>query len=267
MAEVRSAGRVLDLLEYLQGQTAARSLSQIALDTGLPKSSALLLLRTLVERGYVLRNSSGSYVIELHRSAPQSINDRLIEVAVPEMHACSNKTRETVLLGVLVDGGQMRVLAKQISTQELRYDADLTALRPSYCTAMGRVMLAALPRAQRLRMLMARKLRPFTSLTVTDPGALEVILRQVETEGYATVEEQYVLGASGVAAPVRNGAGRVVAALDIASVSSRFGSNRTELVSAAMTCAETIGKLLCDTEPDDFWRNRQKSESGDQTET
>ena len=244
MAEVRSAGRVLDLLEYLQVQTAARSLSRIALDIGLPKSSALLLLRTLVDRGYVLRNESGGYAIALDRSTARSINDRLIEVAVPEMRAWSSRTRETVLLGVLVDGWQMRVRAKQVSTQELRYDADLTALRPSYCTAMGRVMLAALPRPQRRRVLTARILRRFTPSTVTDPTALELILRQVETDGYATVEEQYVLGASGVAAPVRDSAGRVVAALDIASVSSRFGAACPELVSAAMNCAEEIGRLL-----------------------
>lgn len=244
MAEVRSAGRVLDLLEYLQGQTEPRSLSQIALDLVLPKSSTLLLLRTLVDRGYVRRDARDDYVIERHRGVSKSINDRLVEVAVPEMLSCSNRTGETVLLGVLVDGGQTRALAKQVSRQELRYDADLSALRPSYCTAMGRVLLAALPRTQRLRVLTARKLRPFTPITVTDPATLELILQRVEAEGFATVEEQYVLGASGVAAPIRDHAGRVVAALDIASVSSRFGATRTELIAAAVTCAEAIGKLL-----------------------
>jgi DNA-binding IclR family transcriptional regulator len=244
VTEVRSAARVLDLLEYLQGQAEPRSLSQIAVDLLLPKSSTLLLLRTLVDRGYALRNAGDRYVAAPHRVAPQAIHDRLVEVALPEMRACSARTRETVLLGVMVEGGRMRVLAKQVSPQELRYDADLTALRPSYCTAMGRVVLAALPRAQRQRVLAARKLRPFTPHTVTDPAAIEAILRQAEQDGYASVEEQYLLGASGVAAPIRDGGGRVVAALDIASVTSRFAATRAALVAAAVSCAEAIGRQL-----------------------
>jgi len=244
MTEVRSAGRVLDLLDYLQAQAEARSLSQIARDLVLPKSSTLLLLRTLVERGYAQRDAKDHYAIVLLRAMPPAIDDRLIEAALPEMRAWSGQTRETVLLGVMVEGGNMRVLAKQVSTQELRYDADLTSLRPSYCTAMGRVVLASLPRAQRLRVLTARKLRPFTPLTVTDPAAIERILQQAEADGYASVEEQYVLGASGVAAPIRDAGGRVVAALDIASVSSRFDATRGDLIAAAIACAEAIGKHL-----------------------
>nr|WP_283949560.1 IclR family transcriptional regulator C-terminal domain-containing protein [Limobrevibacterium gyesilva] len=156
------------------------------------------------------------------------------------------RVKETILLGVLAQGSRVRALAKEVSPLELRYDADLGHLRPAYCTAMGRLLLAHLPPAQWRRALLGRKLRALTPHTVTDSAALEAILARVRQDGYATIEQQYVLGGSGVAAPVVDAEGQVVAALNIASVSSRFDHGRDRLIQGAVEAARRVSRRLHD---------------------
>jgi DNA-binding IclR family transcriptional regulator len=205
-------------------------------------SSTLLLLRTLVGHGYATRDTDGHYAAT--PGPPRGhLVARLLDAAVPVMTELCATLRETVLLGV-PSAGRVRVVAKEVSPQELRYDADLTHLRPCYCTAMGRVLLASLPPDQRRRALAASPLRAYTPHTLTDPDALEQVLRQAREAGYATVEEQFVQGCSGVAAPITDRAGRVVAALDVASVVPRFAMTRDRLVAGAVTAAAEISRGL-----------------------
>jgi DNA-binding IclR family transcriptional regulator len=243
MSEVRSAGRVLDLLEYLQAGSAPQSLSAIAHALLLPKSSTLQLLRTLVGHGYAIRDEDGHYVAV---EAPARAEHRrlLLDAAIPVMAEFCGSLRETLILGVMTHGGMVRALAKEVSPQELRYDADLSALRPSYCTAMGRVLLAALPLAQRRRALNVQPLRAFTPHTLTDPEALEAVLQHVRQLGYATIEEQYAEGCSGAAAPIRDARDQVIGALDVASVVPRFSVNREQLVRGAIAAADRISARL-----------------------
>ncbi len=247
-SEVRSAGRVLDLLEHLQAEPAPCSLAAIASAMLLPKSSTLLLLRTLVGHGYATRDADGLYTATPGPSRGPLVA-RLLDAAVPVMAELCANLRETVLLGV-PNAGRVRVVAKQVSPQELRYDADLTHPRPAYCTAMGRVLLAALPPDQRRRALAASPLRAYTPHTLTDPEALEQLLRQAREAGYATVEEQFVQGCSGVAAPITDGTGRVVAALDVASVVPRFAVTRDHLIAGAIAAAAEISQRLREAGPD-----------------
>lgn len=240
MSEVRSAGRVLDILQFLQTQAGPKSLSAIATALLLPKSSTLLLLRTLVTRGYVIRTRNDLY----HATIRLALHDRLVEVARPVMREVCAETRETVLLGVLASSGRVRALAKEVSPQDLRYDADLAPLRPGYCTAMGRVLLAGLPPEQQAQLLGVTPLKPFTPHTVTEPDALRTLLGDVAAKGYADVDEEYAIGGAGVAAPVRDAHGGVIAALDIASVKARFNLVRESLTRAAVDAADLISRRL-----------------------
>jgi IclR family pca regulon transcriptional regulator len=240
--EVRSAGRVLDLLAHLQAQPVPQSLSAVAAALLLPKSSTLLLLRTLVGRGYAVRLDDDRYAARAR--PPVDPRPALLEAALPIMRELCARLNETVLLGVSAPGARIQVIAKEVGQQELRYDADLAHLRPAFCTAMGRIFLADLPPPARRRALRARKLRPLTPHSVTDPQLLDALLDQVAAEGHAVVEEQYALGGSGVAAPVRDGQGRLLAALDIASVTARFDRARPLLVAAAIEGAQRLSHRL-----------------------
>jgi IclR family pca regulon transcriptional regulator len=92
---------------------------------------------------------------------------------------------------------------------------------PAYATSMGRVLLAALPPARRAEQWAGTGLRPLTPRTVTDPGELGAVLESVARSGYALVDEELEEGLRSLAVPVRDRAGTVVAAVNVAMHSVR----------------------------------------------
>ncbi|MGW0279438.1 IclR family transcriptional regulator domain-containing protein, partial [Streptomyces sp. NPDC003006] len=87
---------------------------------------------------------------------------------------------------------------------------------PAYPTAMGRVLLAGLPEAERERLLKASEPRALTPRTVTDPAELARVLDRAAAEGHATADQELEDGLRSVAVPIRDAAGHVIAALNIA---------------------------------------------------
>lgn len=83
-----------------------------------------------------------------------------------------------------------------------------------------------------------------TPATVTDAKHLRTILERVRKLGYAVVEEEYVLGASGAAAPIFGRSVQIVAALDVASVTARFHDVRAAVIESAVEGARRITALL-----------------------
>jgi DNA-binding IclR family transcriptional regulator len=245
---VRSAARVLDLLEQLSGQEAGLTLSETAARLGLPKSSALALLRTLVARGYAGKDASDRYVLNDtfrlhgfgwggHRHA------RLVAVAGPLMEKLSQDVGETVLIGI-ARAGDVQTLAKAVANQDLRYDVDLARPCPFYCTAMGRVLTAFAPEERQSAMLQSSPREKVTASTVTDLDRLHAIIAQVRAEGVAIVEEEWVLGGTGIAVPVFQADGTILAALDIGCVTTRFQAKREGIIAALRQAGDRLTQAL-----------------------
>src|SRR5262249_13260817 len=144
--DVKSAARVLDILELLSRSGGPMALKDLVSILGLPKSSAHALLRTLQSRGYVERDAADRYA--LHESLRPSSGGiggsdaHLAAVARPVMERLRDDLDETVFLGVRAARGDVKVIAKAVSRAPIRYDSDDPGLRPAYCTAMGRILLA-----------------------------------------------------------------------------------------------------------------------------
>jgi IclR family transcriptional regulator, pca regulon regulatory protein len=86
---------------------------------------------------------------------------------------------------------------------------------------MGRVMLAALPEDQLEAYLARVDFRQLTPRTITTPTALRSELSRVRGRGWALVDQELEDGLRSVAAPVRDGSGRVVAAVNLSAHASR----------------------------------------------
>ena len=247
-ATVRSAARVLDLLEHLAGHADGASLSETSEALGLPKSSTLMLLRTLLARGYVSRDAADRYRLNEtfrthgfgwggHRHA------RLIALAEPVMERLCETVGETVLLGA-AEAGAVKILAKAVARQTIRYDVDLAVPSPFYCTAMGRVLVAFSPPAQREAMLTASPRVKLTPATVTRLETLRTIVDGVRESRIAIVEEEYALGGTGIAAPIFGPDGAILATLDIGCVTPRFQVKRAAILTALAAAAEALTRNL-----------------------
>jgi DNA-binding IclR family transcriptional regulator len=249
MNEVPSAVRVLDLLEFLAGSERGASLTAAASSLGLPKSSTLMLLRTVVARGYVVRGDDDLYVLnETFRRHGfgwgGSRFARLVAVARPVMESLCEKLGETVILGVLSEDGYVRLLAKVIARQDIRYDVDITTRLPAYCTAMGRVLLGSLPRERQTAILEGTERTKLTPDTVIDLSGLYGLIARSAALGYAIVEEEFALGGTGVAAPVVDSEGRAVAVLNVACVTTRFQGERHAVVATVVKEAAKLSLVL-----------------------
>src|SRR5262249_47292575 len=180
---VKSAARVLDILELLVRSEQPMALKDLVSVLALPKSSAHALLRTLQLRGYVERDDADRYALteSLRRSGswiggPEA---HLAVVARPIMEQLRDDLEESVFLGVRAPRGDVKVIAKAVSRAAIRYDSNDVGLRPAYCTGMGRILLAFWEKQSRDAYLLRTRLRAYTPRTVTQVGKLRTILARV----------------------------------------------------------------------------------------
>jgi DNA-binding IclR family transcriptional regulator len=247
-SEVKSAVRVLEILELLARAQKPLSLKTIVGELGYPKSSTFNLLATLVSRAYVTRDDSETYRIhEAFRNGPGWSSGRdaqLIATAQPIMDALRDAEGETVFLGVRRKDGRIKALAKSVSHQSVRFDSDLTGSDSSFCTAMGRVLLAYWRPEKTAAYLARERIVQVTPHTVIDRLQIRRIIGAARENGYAVSDEEAVLGGSGVAAPVRDATGEVIAALNIAVVSARFAASRERMIAAVVRNAAELSSRL-----------------------
>ncbi|QDL93852.1 IclR family transcriptional regulator (plasmid) [Paroceanicella profunda] len=245
---VKSADRVLDLLEYLSAVDRPVALHEVVRDLGFPKSSAHGLIGTLVDRGYVVRDDADRFqVVDAFREGfgwVGGFEARLKALGRPVLEDARARTGETVFLAVPNGQGDAKVICKAVSLHHIRYDVDHTAPSPGYATVMGRVLLA-FDEPARVDAYFARtELRPHTGRALTSEAEIRAVLARIRAEGYGSIEEEYASGGCGIAAPVRDRSGRVVAVLDIATVSQRYAELRPLLLETVRDSAARLSRRL-----------------------
>ncbi|WP_183664412.1 IclR family transcriptional regulator [Phyllobacterium trifolii] len=244
-SEVKSAGRILDILEYMSSCREPIPLSKIVSDLSLPKSSTHGLVQTLAARGHVSRNSMGHYVLvesSRHGFPFRRHEEPLVVTAMPFMERLRDESGETVLLSTMNARCDMRRLAKCVSHHPVRYDVNMDAAITAYCTATGRVLLAHSP-AEVLESYLSRvKLLSYTGFTITDVRQIRDILANVRRDGYAVNDQEFITGSTGIAAPLYDAKGNVVAALNLGTLTSRYVPRREELLLLLRGAADQISR-------------------------
>jgi DNA-binding IclR family transcriptional regulator len=236
------------LLEFLSRTPGPVAFRDVVANLGFPKSSTHALLRTLVARGYAVRDEVERYALA------EGLRDgfgwvggpeaQLVAMARPIMEELRVELGETVFLGVRGAGGDVKVLAKLVSPQVIRYDTEQPDLRPAYCTAMGRTLLAFwdadLVDDYFRRVSMIRH-TPHTLVTETEVRA---ILAEIQASGYGIVDQEYRIGGSGASAPVFDRDGHAVAVLNVATVSPRFPEAKDRIIAGVVGAAARLGHRL-----------------------
>lgn len=192
-------------------------LTAIAAATGLPRATARRCLRTLELEGYAAHDG------RLHRPLPRVLElgyarlSRLgfADIAEPHLRQLTGRVHQSASVTVL-DGTDILYVARAATVRVMSVYITLGTRFPAHPTAMGRVLLAGLPKRDRARLLKAAPPRPLTRRTVTDPADLGRILDRAAADGYATADEELEEGLRSVAVPVKDARGRVIAALNVA---------------------------------------------------
>ena len=225
---IRSLDRGLSALWVLADAGGEMGVTEVARSLDVHKSTASRLLSTLHGHGLVERSPAsdkyrlGPGLLRLARAAAPGVD--LSEAARPVMRELANRTRETVNLAVLNRDRVVNV--DQVSAPQQLVGVDWVGTEtPLHCTSNGKALLAHLPAAERRRILAAPLERP-TARTIVGPAALQRQLVGVRRDGYAFTIGELEIGLNAVAAPVRDHAGRVVAAVSVAGPDYRVPAER-----------------------------------------
>ncbi len=249
VGSVKSGARILDVLEFIAGVDRPVTLAEVVTELSIPKSSALMLMRTLVAKEYVERDAAGLYRLErLFRAADGNwVGGNLPvlrKIVRPVARELADLVQETVVLGVLTPDFEVKVVEKARSPREVRYEIGLGDQYPAYCTSIGRSILGFMD-DEAVRTYLATVPRPqYTPKTVVDADALIDILAQVRRQGYAVNIEEHVDGACSVASPLMHGPGQILGSLNVGCVTANFMANRDHIIQHVTAVAGRFNAAL-----------------------
>jgi DNA-binding IclR family transcriptional regulator len=240
--------RTLDILEELARSGEAMSLHDVASATSTPKASTHRLLQTLQGRGYVTqdtasgRYSAGIRCFELGSMWAQNLDMR--SAAAAHLAALNENTGETVHLGVY-EFGDVIYIERLESRHQVIAKSYVGRRCPATSVATGRVLLAYSDHAEIDRVL-GQPLPAYTGRSITDPAALRSMLAQIRVDGYGINHGSYRDEVGGIAAPIRDHTGRVIASVGLCMPEHRFGDDhvpalRDRTVEAAVAISRSLG--------------------------
>lgn len=218
--------RGLDVIEAVAG--AASSLSEIALRLGLTRSTAHRLASALVDRGFLAAAPPagyrlGSALLRLGHAAQEQLD--LVQVARPFIEKLAEATQDTVHLGVL-DGDEALYLDKIAGQRRINISSRVGERQPLTSTGLGKALI------------LDRKPEYWAERLVAEqaPARASARLWQDRMAGYAKAGRAYDLEENEdqircVAAPIRDGSGRIVAAVSVSSAAQYMDDARMEALS------------------------------------
>lgn len=231
---LKSLFKIADILDCFSLSERELSVSAIARRTGMPKSTTHRIVDSLRAVGFLEQDASreryrlGLRLFEYGSTVLGSME--LNRVANPFVEALTKRSGENVHLCVF--NGSHMLLVKR-AAQVTSKQNTLTMMEESTCysTGVGKAALAFQPEST-VRKIIDAGLVAFTPHTITDGERLQVELALTRERGYAFDDREHEADIRCVAAPIRNAAGRVFAAVSVSGPVRRFGDNRVAALSS-----------------------------------
>ncbi len=213
---IEALARGLDVIRAFQPRQPVMTLAAVASATDLARPTARRILLTLEQLGYVRPAERGfeltPRVLELGMSYVLSRN--LWEVARPHLEGLVARTHESSSIAQL-DGSDIVYVARVAVPKIIALAVTIGTRFPAMPTSLGKVLLAALPPDEAERVLAEPSRSPITAPWQPGPAERAAELRRVRARGWSLTDEQLAPGIRSVAAPLRDGDGRVIAAMNV----------------------------------------------------
>lgn len=215
---IQSLERAAALLDAVAARADGISLAELSPQVGLHTSTAFHLVKTLVSLGFIdqhpesKRYRIGSRVFMLAASALEE--NTLLAFSTPILERLSADTSEAAHLAIR-SSHDVVVVARTAATGLLTLSDRTGALRPPHATAIGKVLMASMPHDELVRMIEHIALTRFTPATITDKSRLVEEIKATQREGMAHDRGELDPDVRCIAVPVRDFAGRTVAAMGI----------------------------------------------------
>lgn len=241
----RSLTRMLALLELVAQSNRRMTLSELSSALDCPKSSLLVLLRPLADRGYLMREKNGYFLGPRILQFAQTLlaNHPFESVLRGVMGDLASQTGETVVFAIR-DGDHVVYSSVLESPQPVRYVVRTDVKRPLYCSASGLVMLAHDTPEQLDEYFRRTELKPLTPNSVTDEKELRRIISEIRQTGHACTAGTAHVDAAGFGLPVYRAGGVLAGVLVIGAPLERAARNRDLCLRAGRASAEQLSVAL-----------------------
>ena len=238
--------RTLKVLLALSGAENGLSVSELSLQLELPPSSTHRILASLKKNGFALQDETtkryriGYRVLTLCQNIKQ--NNSLIATSHPFMKKLSEQLNKTVTLCVM-EGDQIVCIDYIENKDTSMFYVRTGFAMPPYATSAGKVIQAYMNRKKVEKLACTQEMEPITPYTKTDFFSFLAELETIRKQGYAICDEELQLGIQGVACPVFDCKGEVVASVSFNALKSEF-SLTEEAIEKLKDCALAISRNL-----------------------
>ncbi|GAB7025436.1 IclR family transcriptional regulator [Geotalea toluenoxydans] len=246
---IRAIERALSVLEAFSIERRKLSLDELTKLIGLSKPTVFRILSTLQSRKFIyLDKGDGRYrlgSVFLTLASAVHGSSGLGAIARPHLTTLRNSTQATVLLGALLED-HLVYLDKTEGRGPVRLANDIAWRRdPAHYGMLGMTLMAYLEPSEVERLLDEFPLAPHTLKTLTDRNLFLQRIGDIRRIGYALEFEEAIDGVWGVAAPIRNAGGEVVAAVGVALPMSTCSEEHiAETIASVTACAAAISSDL-----------------------
>jgi IclR family pca regulon transcriptional regulator len=213
---IEAIARGLDVLTAFSAGHQVMTLSEIATKTELARPTVRRILVTLEALGHI-RSVSGGFiltprVLELGLTYVESMG--LWDVARPHLERLVGRTHESSSIAQL-DGSDIVYVARVAVPKIIALAVQIGTRFPAPPTSLGKVLLADLGPDELEHALAQPGRSGIVPRHPLDRAELDRVLRDVRAKGWAATDEQLAGGIRSVAAPLRDGSGRVIAAMNV----------------------------------------------------
>ena len=249
---IGSLAKGLELLGAFSNSSQPLSLKDLTERTGWNKGAAFRYAFTLQQLGYLhqdpitKRYRPGVKVLSLGFAYLSGLG--LTERAQSYLEELFQETGQPAHLAIL-DGSDIVYVSRRADRRLTSINVYVGARLPAFCTSMGKVLLAYLPREEARRRLASAPLTQHTPNTITKLDRLEAELERIRQQGYSSTDQELELGARSIAAPIRDASGEVIAAVNVSTLVVRvsredlFERFLPRLLSAANGISSVLGYI------------------------
>ena len=246
-AYVQSFARGLAVIRSFSASAPQQTLTEVAQRAGLTRAGARRILLTLVHLGYVQAQgrqfSLTPRILDLGFAYLSSLP--LWNLAEPVMEALVEEVKESCSAAVL-DGAEIVYVLRVPTHKIMSINLGIGSRLPAHCTSMGRTLLAELDEAALDGLLARHPPVARTARTITDIAGLKHELATVRRQGWCLVDQELEEGLVSLSAPIRDRAGRAIAAMNISGQAARTPARQMvrDFLPRLSSAARQISQML-----------------------
>lgn len=245
---LQSLNHSIDILELIAMSPDALGVSEIALQLGLSKAGVHAILANLEARSYLMRKDGlatytvGRRLWEIGQRAGDRFN--ISSLAHDTLVQLTEQTDENSHIAHYHSPGEVIFDHRIHCAHVVQVVVPVGGRASAATTALGLVLLAHQPKAE-LERLRDLPLPTPTTSSIASHDALADVLEQVRQNGYALADRTHDEEIIAIAAPIRDTAGNVVAALGTYGPKYRFGIERARAcIPLVVTAASSVSAKL-----------------------